>query len=230
MKFDKDLQKNQFRLNILGYYRGKKDGFNGPLTIQAAKRFQKDHKLKIDGIIGPVTEKEIEIAFIKEVQERLLFLEKYDGRIDGKEGPKTKKGILSVQKMSSHLKNDGIVGPATWAFLDKKVVEKEKRLKENIKVEHFTKEEFRCHCGGRYCDGFGGLEPDRQLLLNLEAVRKKFGDNPITITSGFRCQQYNDSLPGSIHNSKHTKFKAADFFIHGGQCDTWEGREEVVAF
>ena len=47
----------QERLNKLGYSLGKNgiDGSFGPDTLKAVKQFQKDHKLKVDGIVGKNT-------------------------------------------------------------------------------------------------------------------------------------------------------------------------------
>ena len=68
---------------------------------------------------------------------------------------------------------------------------------------------------------------DYKLLFILQAVRNKFG--VVQITSGYRCQTYNDSLKGSIKNSYHVKKKAADFYI-SGKTSTMKGREEIVAY
>lgn len=51
-----DIQQAQLWLNDLGYDCGRADGVPGTRTVEAARRFQRDHgNLKIDGIIGPAT-------------------------------------------------------------------------------------------------------------------------------------------------------------------------------
>lgn len=51
-----DVQQAQLWLNQLGYECGRADGIPGLRTVEATKRFQKDHgTLKVDGIIGPAT-------------------------------------------------------------------------------------------------------------------------------------------------------------------------------
>lgn len=50
-----DVRKIQTRLKELGYNCGQIDGVFGPKTEQAIRTFQKDQKLVVDGIAGPVT-------------------------------------------------------------------------------------------------------------------------------------------------------------------------------
>jgi len=53
---------------------------------------------------------------VKALQSRLRELGFYGGNIDGEFGPITKRGMLLFQKAKG-LKQDGIVGPQTWAAL-----------------------------------------------------------------------------------------------------------------
>ena len=53
---------------------------------------------------------------VEEIQQLLKKVGFYDGKVDGKLGPKTKEAIVEFQK-SNDLKPDGIVGLATWAKL-----------------------------------------------------------------------------------------------------------------
>lgn len=61
---------------------------------------------------------------------------------------------------------------------------------------------FNCPCG---C-GLGG--PDPGLLLLLDAMRGLYG-KPMRITSGPRCEAYNDQV-GGVSTSAHLIGKAAD--------------------
>lgn len=51
-----DIRQAQVWLEKLGYAPGPADGVPGPRTVEAVKRFQRDHgQLSVDGIIGPAT-------------------------------------------------------------------------------------------------------------------------------------------------------------------------------
>lgn len=49
------IKKVQTKLKQWGYYTGKVDGINGPLTVAAIKKFQRKYGLTQDGIAGPLT-------------------------------------------------------------------------------------------------------------------------------------------------------------------------------
>ncbi|MHB1680326.1 MAG: peptidoglycan-binding domain-containing protein [bacterium] len=51
----------QEKLSKIGLYKGKVDGMIGKNTISAVKVFQKKKGLKVDGIIGPLTLKALDI-------------------------------------------------------------------------------------------------------------------------------------------------------------------------
>lgn len=74
---------------------------------------------------------------------------------------------------------------------------------------HFTAREFKCECGCGY-----PTKLDAKLLYRLEVLRSHY-KKPIIITSGLRCQKYNDSLVGSSKTSAHLKGNAADIYISG---------------
>lgn len=83
---------------------------------------------------------------------------------------------------------------------------------------HFRPEEFKCHCGGRYCTGY----PDRMKAVTLkaaEAIRAAYG-KPMTITSGLRCRKWNQKQSGSAAQSKHVTGRAIDWYIKGA-ADTY---------
>jgi uncharacterized membrane protein len=75
------------------------------------------------------------------------------------------------------------------------------------KVKYFKKEEFKCGCGGRYCNGFP--HPiSKSMVLAMDDYRTICGAT--TITSGLRCQRYNDELEGSVVYSDHIVGQACD--------------------
>lgn len=117
---------------------------------------------------------------------------------------------------------DGIWGP-----LSRKAMEEfredhgEKDLREAVaedgsfwdEIDFFSREEFRCTCGGRGCGGFPA-EPRERLVRNADAVRKHFGRAAI-VSSGVRCRLRNSELSGSAANSLHLSGRAMDFCVRG---------------
>ena len=92
---------------------------------------------------------------------------------------------------------------------------------------HFKKAEFKCKCGGRYCNGYPAGNTSAKLLTILEKIRAHYG-KPVTIRSGQRCKKRNAQV-GGVSNSMHTKGKAADIYVKG-ICDTAAGRKRVVSY
>lgn len=92
-------------------------------------------------------------------------------------------------------------------------------------VKDFKPEEFKCECGGRYCTGYPSYMK-RVELNNLQSIRDHYG-KPITVTCGLRCKPYNNSLRGSIPNSKHLTGYAADIYIPG-VTDKLSGRKAAI--
>lgn len=84
-------------------------------------------------------------------------------------------------------------------------------------IEFFDREEFRCQCNGKYCDGFH-VEPEETMVRICEEIRRRAGV-PILIRdaggSGLRCPQHNASIPGAAANSEHTNGRAADLHPRG---------------
>jgi hypothetical protein len=65
-------------------------------------------------------------------------------------------------------------------------------------------------------------------LKNLQSIRDHFG-KPMTVTCGMRCRPYNNSLRGSITNSKHLTGYATDFYM-AGVTDTLANRKKAIAW
>ncbi len=144
---------------------------------------------------------------VKKRQTYLKELGLYHDKIDGIWGKNSKAATLALQKKYFTRKSDidGIYGKNTDILL---------QCVYNLRnIKYFKLSEFKCDCRGKYCTGYP-VVIDRQLIVNLDKMRGYFG-KPITVTSGVRCQRYNDSLRGSIKNSKHTKGKAADSVVSG---------------
>lgn len=84
-------------------------------------------------------------------------------------------------------------------------------------VKHFSKSEFACKCGGKYCDGFPA-EISRRVVEVLDTVREYAG-KPVVVSSGVRCKNHNKSV-GGVENSYHMKGRAADFSVCGYSAQT----------
>ena len=59
-----DVVELQTKLNYMGYNAGKVDGIFGSTTKQAVKNFQQANSLAVDGIVGPMTVKLINVDYL----------------------------------------------------------------------------------------------------------------------------------------------------------------------
>ena len=138
----------------------------------------------------------------KKRQEYLQYLGFYTGKIDGKEGPLTKKAYKKLQDTYFIRKKDkdGKYGKNTDTL-----------LRNAYKVKYYCKDfelkEFMCKCKGKYCTGYPA-ELDKDLLIYTQDVRDENGATKIE--SGLRCTTHNKKV-GGVAGSKHTKGKAVDF-------------------
>ena len=74
--------------------------------------------------------------------------------------------------------------------------------------EDFSREEFQCNCGN--CD-YDTV--DSELIDVLQKLRSYIGE-PIKITSGNRCPEYNQVVCGA-KASYHIRGRAADIQVEG---------------
>lgn len=217
-------QRQLFLKTYFFYYKGSVDGISGPQTIAAIKAYQAGQSLTADGLWGENTQKASE-SNARAVQQKLCDAGmKTD--IDGIIGNDT-VACLTRYQTAVGLTADGIMGVETYRklFNDPSYGAATTTRNTGGISAHFNKTEFRCGCGGRYCNGYNGKEVSTSLLNILEKLRSYYG-RPIVITSGIRCQKYNDSLRGSIKTSAHIQGKAADIYIRG-ITDSASGRAQV---
>ena len=162
---------------------------------------------------------------IKQKQSVLTFFDCYDGIIDGDWGPLSVSGTTKLQQ-KLRIPDDSIFGPQTEEAARKAIGEGddlEETVEEVIskteittddwwdEIEFFDREEFRCQCGGKYCDGFP-VEPSEKLVRNVDEIRRRLGI-PVYIVdrggSGVRCPIHNTAVGGAL-NSEHLGGNAAD--------------------
>ena len=226
------VKQMQWQLFFLDYYRDSTrniDGIFGPKSSAATLRFQKeffDDPIAHDGIFGDSTAaKSMEV--IDRIQDILCSVvpELID---DGLAGPKT-VAVLELWQESKGLPVTGRVDDATWDMLMLEVPKIEQPSEPVPEqgtegqtgtfwdgIRYFKREEFRCKCGGRYCNGFPA-EPKEQLVELLDAAREHFG-SPAHIISGLRCHTWN-GIQGGVANSQHMYGEAADVRIDGVTAD-----------
>jgi len=84
-------------------------------------------------------------------------------------------------------------------------------------TEHFSRSEFACKCK---C---GADNISEELVSKLEIVRQMYG-NPMTITSGMRCEKANKAA-NSSETSSHLIGEAADI-----GCTNSKARDKLVGF
>lgn len=167
-----------------------------------------------------------------QIQLLLLYLGYSPGNPDGLDGPTTQAAVRQFQEDFGGITVDGIPGEETQKAL-KHAVAYGTLKRENAtvsktetvtgtfwdEIEYFERKEFRCPCGK--CGGFP-VEPQEALVRAVNQMRKDFGTAIIIVPpdghsggSGVRCQAYNDSLSGSVKNSRHVQGKAVDFQAPG---------------
>lgn len=177
---------------------------------------------------------------VKQIQALLIYLGYAAGPLDGVDGPQTQAAVKLFQQDFGGLAVDGVAGTATQKALRHAVAygmperERPTDSKDSSatdsktgtfwdELKHFKREEMRCPCGK--CGGFQ-VEPAEKLMRTLDTDIWEHFQAPITIVplppndphaggSGVRCQAYNDSLRGSVPNSRHVQGKAADIIVRG---------------
>lgn len=159
----------------------------------------------------------------------LTFLGYDTGGIGNGWGEKSRQAVECAQE-DLGIEPDGVWGPQTETAVlqavytyDDNAPEDETditgspdldaQLADRFKgIRYWSPEEFRCQCGGRFCNGFPAL-PDRTLLELADDLRYQAG-GPGHRSSGLRCPQHNAN-EGGVDNSKHKYGKALDFKIEG---------------
>ena len=163
---------------------------------------------------------------LQQIQCLLQYLGYYTIRVDGISGPGTEQAVRDFQKAEG-LEVDGIPGKLTQAALLDAVAKGRFKATDTTQpdsggtgtdalwwkdIKYFTREEFRCKCGGKYCNGFPA-EPQEGMVRAVDNVREHFG-RAFTPNSGVRCPTHNANV-GGASNSRHLYGKAVDFRVPG---------------
>jgi hypothetical protein len=119
----------QVALRAQGLYHGPIDGIRGPMTSRAVVRFQRHHRLQVDGVVGPRTRAKLGRLGRPLLGRRVVrrgmvgwdvsvvqfMLSRHGvrvGGIDGIYGGRTGGAVRRFQRRAG-LAADGLVGPAT---------------------------------------------------------------------------------------------------------------------
>lgn len=164
---------------------------------------------------------------------------------DGISGQKTKEAISAFQA-DYGLTVDGVAGEMTNKMLIAAVagtaVKVERPAESDAAagdktqtgtfwddIQYFTREEFRCQCKGKYCNGFP-VEPQEEMVRTVDEIRRRLGI-PISIVtsggSGVRCQKHNADV-GGVANSEHLYGRAADLHSSASPAKMKAVAEEVM--
>lgn len=158
-------------------------------------------------------------------QQCLLAYMGYDpGQIDGVDGPKT-QAALAAFRSDYGMGAEGLVAAvAGTAAKVERPAEEEQAATDKKKtgtfwddIKWFKMEEFRCKCGGRYCNGYPA-EMQEAVVRIADAARAHFG-KPAHVVSGLRCEKWNAHEHG-VANSQHMYGEAIDLRIDGVDSET----------
>ena len=220
------------------------DGLWGKNSIKATEAFQVDAGLYKDGIFGKKSINK-SILVIQAIQKLLggLLVDGLAGQmtITATRNYQTKNSLIvsgkadkdTRNKMSINMKKFGTtINNTTTSTTINTTINTTIGTNINVSsntnttnkntgtwwdgIKYFTKDEFRCRCGGRYCNGFYA-EPSQVLVKCADQVREYF-NAPVNITSGLRCPTHNAN-EGGVSNSRHMYGKAMDFYVEGQTAD-----------
>lgn len=178
---------------------------------------------------------------VKQIKGILVYLGYNPGEVENTTDRTYTDSVSQFQK-DNGLTVDGIAGPMTIASLKDAVVNdrfadgsEHPATQENTsdfwgKYPNFSRNEFKCTCGGKYCNGFP-YEMEEKLIRNAQAMRDYF-KKPVHVSSGVRCKKRNAEV-GGVATSRHQYGKAMDFFIEGvtaNQILGWTTKNSEISY
>lgn len=163
---------------------------------------------------------------IKQIQHLLCYLGYDPGDCDGVMGKNTMAAVKKFQ-VDYGLTADGDAGAATQKMLTGAVAGTAVKMEKTVDtieggekagvfwddITYFTREEFQCQCGGKYCNGFPAEMAEETVRL-ADEIRRRAGV-PLSVNSGVRCKQHNADV-GGVRNSLHLTGQAIDLAPIGG--------------
>ena len=182
---------------------------------------------------------------VKQIQCLLAYLGYYTGQIDGQWGGMSTSACRAFQA-DYGLTADGICGTMTQKMLIGAIAGTAAKVERPAEAEqedtdkaqtgtfwddirYFTREEFRCQCNGKYCNGFP-VEPEEKMVRTVDEIRHRLGI-PIGIVtsggSGVRCSKHNAEV-GGVYNSEHLYGRAADLHSSASPAKMKAVAEEVM--
>ena len=210
-----NVRQKQWQLYYLGFLpKSEIDGILGPITEAATAKMQEHFGIKVDGIFGTHTRNKSKEA-IENIQIALNLYMKAGLIEDGLAGPSTVKATEQFQSLVG-ITQTGIANSETITALQNTVNGKE--ITNTVdkdwweEIEYFTRDELKCKCGGRYCNGFPA-EPKEMTVRLADRARKHFG-RPAYCVSFLRCKTWN-AIQGGVVNSQHMFGEAMDIRIEG---------------
>lgn len=157
---------------------------------------------------------------VKQKQNLLAYLGYYVGNIDGIWGTLSKTAMdafkedfkgLDVPNMPENAPEKALKHAVAYDLFKTEPVKDETGTFWD-EIEYFDRSEFKCKCGGKYCNGYPA-EPNERMVRIADQLRKNLGV-PITIVSGLRCKTWN-AIQGGEANSQHMYGEAADIYAKG---------------
>ena len=181
----------------------------------------------------------------KQKQCLLAYLGYYNGQIDDIWGDQSRQATEAFQG-DYEIKVDGVFGNGTLNRILEVIYNQEEPTAPaapDISVgdkkeptgtfwddsEFFDREEFRCQCKGKYCDGFPE-EPEEELVRVCNEIRRRLGVPVEIVTaggSGVRCPVHNANV-GGVANSNHLYGKAADLHSRKSPEEMYRVADEVL--
>lgn len=152
----------------------------------------------------------------KQKQALLTYLGYYVGSIDGIWGSGSREAAKRFRQdygLSASTSIDA-AGEKMLLAAVAGTAKPQQKADEWADIKYFRKEEFKCKCGGRYCNGYPA-EIDMDMVRDADAIRERLGV-PLRVNSGLRCKQWNQ-IQGGATNSRH---------LYGDACDL--GKPEGV--
>lgn len=155
-----------------------------------------------------------------QIQHLLAYLGYDPGDCDGAMGRNTQAAVRRFQA-DYGLTADGDPGSATQKMLIGAIAGTAAKVDKPAQtgqaktgtfwddIQYFARAEFRCQCGGKYCNGYPA-EPAEETVRMADEIRRRAGV-PLKVNSGVRCKQHNAGPNvGGVWNSLHLTGQAVD--------------------